>query len=80
MGFGVKEKLLDEETAETERKKLALSRKIMLVVEPIEGQYMFYRILTIIALLVFTGNSYAEPKNQRSRKLKTTLQTRVYPT
>ena len=37
MGFGVKEKLLDEETAETERKKLALSRKIMLVVEPIEG-------------------------------------------
>ena len=36
MGFGVKDRLLDEESAETERKRLALSRKIMLVVEPTE--------------------------------------------
>ena len=31
---------------------------------------MFYRILTIIALLVFTGNSYAEPKNPKVAELK----------
>lgn len=37
MGFGVKDNLLKEESAKDERRKLALSRKIMLVVEPIEG-------------------------------------------
>ena len=34
---------------------------------------MFYRILTIIALLVFTGNSYAEPKNPKVAEIENYL-------
>ena len=36
MGFGVKSKLLAEESARNEKHKFALSRKVMLVVEPLE--------------------------------------------